>query len=375
MKLDIFTKLKAKAAAHKLASCLVGAALAAAIAGGGWLGWQEYQKRQTAAYAVEKIKQALQPADPNKLAHMVDFNVLGKELSQAIMEAFPFYMAGSNQERDISHKLQTGFLQRLLEKESTGSQFPEDASERAKLEKPLRLLPDDFVSQLVGNLQTRASDGTTALAVSSFTHPQLGQTYNLNMEMRKTPGGWQITHLLNARELAGQFREAMLKRFIALREVVEKKNDDTEKQMNELMPIQSCTANVGRLSSGDTVLLVIHAIARNKGDTQVNNFNLSTFITNRAGAIIAHRYLNAAKPVPPGEDFNQRWTMELEGSDPLAKTLLANAPLACRARWQTLSLAKPKVYHIEEVPNPDFPCQIAGHNHPDGFCQLPVFKY
>lgn len=374
MKPAFLNNLGAKAAKHKVVTGIVAVIAIIAIAAGGWFGWQEYERRQTAAFAAENIKKALQSPDPHALAHLVNFNALSRELSRAIIKSFPFFMSGPDQEHNVNQILQTALLEKFTEKEQKASMFPEDANERAQLEKPLTILPADFAAQLARNLQTRQTGSDTALAITSITHPQLKQTFNLNMDMRKTSDGWQIRRLLNANELAGQLRQAILARFTALREVVQKKNADTAKQMNEMLPIESCTADVGALSGGRMVLMVIHARAKNRSNIQINNFNLDANITDSHGQSLARRFLNAAQPVPPGQDFDHRWTMELESSDPLAKTLLAHAPLKCRASWQTLSLGKPKVLHIEEVPNKDIPCTLPNHNHPAGFCELPVFK-
>lgn len=375
MKLKIFSGLMEKAKAHKLIALAVCVALLCGLACGGWFGWQEYERRQTAAFAIEKMKQALVPVgNANALAHMVNMGALGRELAQAVSESFPFYLAGADQQREIGHRLQNGLLKRLQEVEKSGSMFPDDASERAKLEKPFELLPPDFITQIASSLQVRQTDSHNALLTAKVAHPQLDQTFTLMMEMRKTPEGWVAQRLLNARELVAQLRAALITRHIALRNVVESKNAATAKQMNERMPIMSCSADAGALSDGKTVVLIIHAIARNRGDAAVNNFNLDATVTGRNGQPILHRYLNAAKPVAPGEDFNHRWSVEMDRSNPVAAELLRAGPLQCRASWQTLSLGKPLVLHIEEVPNPDIPCEVPGHNHPQGFCVMPLFK-
>lgn len=369
------SSLGAKIRAHKLISIIVLVCLIGGLCYGGWYGWQEYQRRQTSAFAVEKLKQALSAADTNTIAHMVDFNSVGRDMAQAGKKAFPFYMAGEDQERGISRVLQTALLKRFMEPEQKGSMFPEDQSEQAKLQKPLELMPPDFVAQLVSSLQSRETDAGSALVSAKVEQPQLGQTFTLVLAMQKTPQGWQIRRLVNADELASQLNKAMLARHAALRNVFEEKNSLTSKQMNQIIPVQSCTADAGVLSDGKTALLVINAIARNRGDVQVNNFNLDTTITGRSGNVLVHRFLNAAKPVAPGEDFNHRWSMELESSSPLVQALLHDGPLHCQAAWQTLGLNNGKVLHVVEVPNPDIDCDRPGHDHPMGFCMLPVFQH
>lgn len=366
--------LWAKISAHKLISVIVGVLLIAGLAAGGWYGWKQYQYRQTSQYALEALKKSLLPADPASLAHLVDFNAVGKDLAKAVREEFPFYLAGNDQEREINHTLQKALLKRFMEPDSNGPMFPEDASDQAKLQKQLVMFPPDFIGQLLATLSVRDTEPNGALVSAKIDHPQLDKSYTLVMSMEKTPHGWQIKRLVNARELAAQVKSAMLERHSALRKVFEDKNAATLKVMNAALPLQSCTANAGTLSDGKTTLLVIHALARNNCDVQVNNFNLDTTIRGRSGQVLLRRYLNTAKPVGPGEDFNHRWSMELESSSPLARSLLSDGPLQCSAVWQTLSLNNGKVLHIVETPNPDRPCSEPGHDHPDGFCKNAIFQ-
>lgn len=372
--MKLLSGLKEKMATHKLLAAIAGIVLLAALGAGGWHGWQQYQYRQSSAYALERLKQALAPPDPAALTHLVDFNSLGKDLSRAVSDSFPFFLAGQDQERAINHALQAGLLKKLMGPESKGPMFPEDASEQAKLQKPLELLPPDFISQLLATLAVRETEPGAALVSAKIEHPQLNKPFTLVLDMQKTARGWQIRRLVNAQELARQLRDAMLERHAALRKVFEDKNAATTRVMNNALPLQSCTANAGTLSDGKTTILIIHALARNKGDVQINNFNLDATITGRSGKPLLHRYLNAAKPVASGEDFNHRWSMELESASPLARELLANGPLHCQATWQTLSLNNGQVLHIVETPNPDRACALPGHTHPEGFCLSPIFQ-
>lgn len=373
MKLQFISDIKAKASAHKKISALICVVVIIGLAAGVYFGWQQYKYRQSSLYAMEKIKDALNPPDPAQLARLADFNALSTDMAKASQESFPFFLAGADQERNIKHRLQTALLKRFLDKEQKGSAFPEAEDEQSQLQKPLEILPHDFVSQIISSLNVRNTDPDTALLNAKIDNPLLKQDFNLVMSMHKTAAGWKITHLVNAKELAGQLRAAMLKRHAALRNVFLSKNEATTKRMDQLLPIQSCTADAGLMSDGKTMLMIVHVLARNVGNVQVNNFNVDTAIYSKSGKFITRRFLNTAKPVAPGEDFNHRWNFEMESSNPLARELLRNSPLQCRASWQTLGLNNAEVLHIVEVPNPDQACAIPGHNHPDGFCITPVF--
>lgn len=359
---------------HKLISAIVLIMVLAGIGYGCYYGWQQYQYRRTSAYALEKFRQALAPPDSAALANIIDFNSLGADLAKAVKEQFPFFKQGADQEREINRLLQTALLQRFMEPESKGSQFPEDQSEEAQLRKNLRLLPQDFIDQFLSNLSLTQTDEDNALLLSKINHPQLNQPFTLILSMKKGPQGWRIGHLVNSRELAVQLRKAMLERYAALRNFYVEKNAQTTKKMDQLIPVQSCTADAGMLSDGKTALLIVHALARNKGDVQVNNFNLDTTIKGRSGQTIIHRFLNAAKPVGPGEDFSHRWSFELDPADSHTRALLQDGPLQCSGVWHTLALNNGQVWQIVDVPNPDIACNKPGHDHPQGFCLLPVFQ-
>lgn len=369
MKLDLAAKIKK----HKMLAILVLCAVICALGAGGYFGWKQYQYWQSSQYAFTKIQAALNPPDAAKLAKMVNFRAIANDLSQAIQHAFPFYMTGPDQEQNISHALQTALLKRFMTKEEKKQQTLVKEDEEALLRKDLTILPDDFLSQLPANLHLTENGPSSALISAKIDHPLLNQPFTLVFNLANTAEGWKISHLVNAGEITSQLRKAMLERHARVVKMYKDKNAATAKVMNELLPLQSCTAHAGMLSDGRTMLMVIHVIARNRGNVQINNFNLDASFLGRSGQFITKRYLNASKPVAPGEDFNHRWSLELSGTDPVAQSLLRDQPLQCRAVWQTLTLNNGKVLHIVEEPYKEGMCEVDGHHHPTGFCLSPVF--
>lgn len=364
-----------KIRAHKLISIIVLIVVLAGIGYGSYYGWQQYQYRKTSDYALEKFRQALSPPDSAALANIVDFNALGGDLAKAVSEQFPFFRQGADQEREINRLLQTALLRRFMEPASKGPQFPEDTSEEAQLKRDLRLLPQDFIEQFLSTLSLTQTDEGNALLMAKINHPQFKLPFTLILAMQKTAQGWKIRHLVNSRELTAQLRKAMLERYAALHNFYVEKNAQTTKKMDQMIPVQSCTADAGLLSDGKTAVLIVHALARNKGDVQINNFNLDTTIRGRSGRPLIHRFLNAAKPVGPGEDFSHRWSFELDSANPETRALLQEGPLQCAAVWHTLGLNNGQVWQIVDEPNPDIACEQPGHDHPQGFCLLPVFQH
>lgn len=360
--------------AHKKLGVIVIVLLVAAIGAGGFFGIQEYQRRQSSAYALEQLQKALTPPDPNALAHLVDFYSLGRDMARGAREAFPFLHEGDDQERSISNGIQKALLKKFMEKEKSGSQFPEDESEAAQLQKPLEILPPNLVTQLITGARVRDSGPGSAVIDARVENKQLKRSFDLQLGMERTEDGWKVRHLLNASALARELRAAMLERHAGLRNVFLAKNAETTKKMNTAIPVQTCTADAGVLSDGRTFIMIVHAVAKNNSNLQINNFNLDTSIYGKGGQVLWRRFLNAAKPVPPGAVFDHRWSFELDATDPLARKLLHAGPLQCRPHWQTLSLSNGQVWHIAEVPNPDQPCDKPGHDHPAGFCMLPSFQ-
>lgn len=375
MKFELFSRLGEWTKSHKKTSVALALVLFAGLCAGAWRGWKEYQYRQTSQYAFQRIVQALTPPDPHELANLVDFNGIGADLADAAQKSFPFFMAGPDQERKLRHAVQTGLLKRFLDDgkgPSKNSKKPETEEER--LHAPFVLLPDDFTEQLRNQLNLQEKDDRTAFVSAQLENPLLKRNFTVVLRMDRTANGWKLAHVANAKEITDQLREGMLERHSKLRHIYEERNAGTAKKMNQLLPIQSCSAHAGLLSDRKTLLMVVQVIARNIGRHQVNNFNVDVTLTGRNGNKILQRYLNAAKPAAPGEDFNHRWTFELDASDPLAQSILKAGPLECKASWQTLGVDNGEVLHMAEVPNPDVQCAIAGHDHPQGFCALPFFQ-
>lgn len=341
------------------------------LCAGGYYGWTVWKYRQTPAYALEKLVRALNPPDRDALVRLVDFGSVSHDLAGAIAGVFPFVMAGKNQERDISDALQSAFLRNLSG--GTAARYEPEGDEGKDLQKPLVILPPDFMEQLAKNLTMRENGPDAVILTTKISNPQLGEPIPLIFNMRKGENGWVVRNFLNAREVAEQVRHVLLRRHARLREVYEEKNLNTRKKMDALLPILSCSADGGLLSGGKEYILVVHLLARNKGSLQANNFNVDVAISGKNGKVIERRYLNAAKPVAPGEDFDHRWSFELDSQGGLAQELMAGTPLKCEAAWQTLGLSNSQVWHIEETPNPDRACLLPGHSHPEGFCLLPIF--
>ena len=374
MKLAIFGNIAEKMRAHKLIAWILICVCAALAGAGCFYGYKTWQYRQTPEYAFEKIREALNPPDTTRLAKFVDFRRIGNEIAVATAKNFPFFMAGADQERAIAQIVQSAVLKNILAGADAKLAKPDaEESEEASLSRPLEILPKNFVAQLYESLNLTEAGKNGALIGARIDNPQFKKPFTLVFSLVRTPDGFRVERLVNANELVSQLRAAMLERFAALREVYEKKNAATAKQMEGILPIQSCTADAGLLGDGRTMIMVVHVLARNQSDTRVNNVSVDAEIFGQRGQLLLRRYLNAAEATPEGGVFKHRWNFEMEGSQDVARRLLSGGRLSCRARWQTLGLNNGKVLHIQEVPNQNIRCAKNGHNHPQGFCELPVF--
>lgn len=356
----------------KLFVAVIAVFLTIALGLTGYYGYGIYLYRQTSAYAVETLKEALNPPDPGRLASLIDFRSVSTDLAQAIARTFPFFKQGPEQEREIRDSLQKAFLNKLTGKDSTF--YTPQENEARDLQQPLVILPADFNEQMARNISVRENGPDKALLTTRIVNPQFSRTVPLIFNMIREKDGWVVKNLLNAQEITGQIRTDLLKRHARLREVYEEKNSLTAKKMDELLPILACSADGGLLSDGKTFILMVHVLARNRGELQANNFSVDVSIRDKSGKEIERRYLNTAQPVGPGEDFSHRWSFELDSQEKLAQELMAGIPLNCTAVWQTLGLSNSQVWHIEETPNPDRACLLAGHDHPEGFCIMPIFR-
>lgn len=315
MKLPLLSTLAALAREHVLA--LTVALLVAALAAGGFYGWRYYQYRQSSEYAFVRLQGALSPPKPEELALRVDFNTLSGHLATAVARNFAFFKQGPDQIRSLKDIIQTGLLKKFLSKEEPAKGHVEKEENPEKLlQQPLTLLPPDFLTQFIANLGMRPAENGTVLLSSSIRHPLLNQTFPLVLSMEKGPDGWIVRDLVNADELTRQFRDALQARLTARHDVLIRKNAATNKRMDGILPLQSCTASAGLLSDGKTLVLVAHVLARNTGDVSVNNLDLDATFSGPDGTKLLRRFLNAARPVAPGEDFDQRWSIELDGQSP-----------------------------------------------------------
>lgn len=372
MKLPLLPFLSSFFRTHVIA--LAVALLAAALAVGGWYGWRYYQYRQSLDFAYARFQDALQPPSPEKLALLVDFDTLSGELAQALAKAFPFFKKGPDQIRDLKNTIQTGLLKKLLSKEDPKPGGEAETDPKKLLQQPLSLFPADFLHQFLSGLGMQHAQGGTALISTSIRHPLLNRTFPVILRMENGPGGWMIRNLLNADELVGQFRQALVTRIAARRDLFMDKNKSIRRRMDATLPVQSCIAGAGLLSDGKTLLLVAHVLARNTSSVTVKNTDLEALFTGPDGKMLLQRFLNAAVPVAPGEDFDHRWTIELDGQSPLGQSVLAAKEISCAAKWKTMTLSSGEVLHIADIPPAMKECDKAGHNHPVGLCLSPIFN-
>ena len=295
MKLPLLSTLAALAREHVLA--LTVALLVAALAAGGFYGWRYYQYRQSSEYAFVRLQAALSPPKPEELALRVDFNTLSGHLAAAVARNFAFFKQGPDQIRSLKDIIQTGLLKKFLSKEEPAKGRVEKEENPEKLlQQPLTLLPPDFLTQFIANLGMRPAENGTVLLSSSIRHPLLNQTFPLVLSMEKGPDGWIVRDLVNADELTRQFRDALQARLTARHDVLIRKNAATNKRMDGILPLQSCTASAGLLSDGKTLVLVAHVLARNTGDVSVNNLDLDATFSGPDGTKLLRRFLNAARP-------------------------------------------------------------------------------
>lgn len=312
-------------------------------------GWRYYQFRQSSQYAYEILREALKTADTETIAELVDFNSLASSLAKDLAQNYPFLKAGPDQVRQLDDMVQIALLKQTRTKQEP---VKDVADLKTRLKTPLYALPPDFLAQMAATLSLQTASEGTALLTAKVRHPLFDKNFLLILRMDQTPPGWRVRTLVNSPELVRQFREAQLERMTAQRQMILDKNTATEKRIKELFPLQSCSASAGLLSDGDTLLLVVHVLARDIGTVSVNNMNLFAEFSSATGESLLSRHLNAVQPTHPGEDFDRNWTIELDGRSELGRRVLNGQPLQCKAAWKTLGLDNGEVLHISEAPAP-----------------------
>ena len=312
-------------------------------------GWRYYQYRQSSQYAFEILRDALKSGDAETIAELVDFNSLSRGLAKDLAQNYPFLKAGADQERQIADMIQTALLKQSRTKQEPVKDEPDV---KIRLKTALYALPPDFLAQLASSLSLQPPNDGTALLTAKARHPLLDKNFLLILRMDQTATGWRVRQLVNSPELVRQFREAQVERMTAQRQMILDRNAATEKRMKELFPLQPCSASAGLISDGNTLLVVVHVLARNIGTVSVNNMNLFTNLSSASGEPLLTRYLNAVQPTHPGEDFERNWTIELDGNSELGRRVLNGQPLQCKGTWKTLGLDNGEVLHISEAPAP-----------------------
>ena len=103
------------------------------------------------------------------------------------------------------------------------------------------------------------------------------------------------------------------------------------------------------ISDGRTILTVVHVLARNKSAQRVENVNLLVSLQTPDGKELLTRNLNTAQATTPGADFDHRWTIDMDKSDPEAQALLSAPAIVCKPRWYSMGLDNGRVLYDVEV--------------------------
>ena len=345
--------------------------LGVGMAGAVIAGMRYYKYRQSAQYAFVSLKEALSPADVGVLAKRVDFNAISRHLAEESIKSFPFFKQGPEQMHDLQTVFQVGLL-RIFK--TAPEEVPEEKDPKKKLLAPMFVLPADFLEQFSAGLTMHSAEKDAALLTTSVRHPLLEKNFPIILSMARTSRGWVVRDLLNARELVKGFHDAMIQRLHARRGMLTSQKESTVRRMDEILPIQSCSASAGLISDRRTLLLAVRVIARNRSNVTVQNMNVQASITDRKGRELLRRFLNAVQPTAPGEDFDWNWNIELDGHGELGRQVLAAGPLSCNVEWKTLTLGSSHVLHAQEVIDELAPCTEAGHDHPQGICRSAIFQ-
>ncbi len=317
---------------------------------GGVYGWRTWQHRQTPDYAVEKFRAALQPLNLDMLARMVDFNALTGTLARAIMEQEPPTDHPSLRLAVVQRELQAGLWKSLTEgADKSRSQKKEKDKGKHKDKVDLSSpLPADFAAQVADNMRFTPRMGMPLLQ-SSFRHPAEAEPVPLLLLLqRNAAGAWQVGELLNARELLRRLTDARQRQAATDMAAFQKKNEDIARSMRQL-DIQHCEASATLLSDRTTLLVMVSLLARNKNDQSVNSANARVELRDAAGKKILERYLNTAKLVRPGEDFDYHWTLELDAHSAEGTQVRAAKKLQCEATWNSMLLENGKLLYLRSV--------------------------
>ena len=350
---------------------IIAAVLFVAVAVGVFMGYRVWLHRQSAPYAFEQLEKALHEGNVDALAKSISFRHIFDQLGEATAETYPFFMHGEHQRKDLSYLFQTTMLQLLKTK---AEDPPKKGEPDEELFKPVKVLPHDFMAQIIQNLTMRVTDAGSAILTTSVHHEQLGRDFPIILNYVRHDGVWMVRDLLNAPDLLRAFNEQLIARFAEQGKKLHSKNQVTLKKMNEILPIESCSANAGLLADQRTLLIAVHVLARNTHNIAVNNMNLHALLTDSAGNLVLDRYLNAVQPTQPGEDFTRQWIIELDGNGSEGQRIRSADALVCVPEWRSLGLNTSQVLHTDDVIDPSAPCETHNRTHPAALCREIMFN-
>ncbi len=351
-----FTRVRNFLQAHTrlCAICALGVCLMALGAGGFFF----YRYRTGPDYAFKMLHKALADGDTAVPAKMIDFSALSDDIVRAVLTVQPSPAASEADKAEMRDEAQRLVLRSLAHARVSGGGgggHGESGGEHGgggkgspppprKMHDPVPALPEDAVAQLAAGLKPeKTREGVVLRGV--FTNNVLHTEFPVRLLMERRNGGWAVTRLLNAVELAELYKSARDALKAEDEAALAEKNEKIFEEMRPYFEAPACAVSVGVLSDKVEALMLIKATAKNSGAETLQNVNMLCSVTDAAGNTLFERQLNAVRRVFPGRMFENSWTVSLDAAAPATQALLNAGPLSCTVRPLVMTLGNGKLLY------------------------------
>lgn len=307
-----------------------------------------YRETQSPQYALKSIHKILQSNQPEQLADYIDFRGVSESMREAALPLFQIPTDNDQAQLEYDRLFQKNLLTLLR-----SAPDPEAIPKKHGIVQAMRpaLLPELLPLQLKDgfSLLPGSHKADVAIAVLALSNPNLHLQFDLLLQMKDTPKGWQITSVLNTRELVTACLKAIQRFDAQHRQEIELYNTRMRARMNSQLDVHECRTMARTLSDGKTVLLMLTLKLTNLGPRGIDTVTLRCTLSD--GKNCQHAIsLSILEHAAPGTQFKGTYTETFTTDSEFGRHLLSSKTIDCSPEIRNMSLDNGEIYFFLDVP-------------------------
>ncbi len=316
---------------------VIGIVLICILAGGGYFAYTKYTFSKSPENFVIELNTALATANMPELAKKINFRTLTEDIASEILNMnLPLSIAIQEKNQTIlAENMQKFFLDALTGKDSS-TQAPPVRQDPLR---PYELIPDDFLTQLAGNIVLHGQREDTAFLRAQLHYPRMKKDITIFFLLEKNPE-WQLVRITNLADILRTFTTAENQLSDQREQRFLKEKQANEERINAQFTLNSCTAFLFKPSGQQEPTLRVNLTGHNNGPFIIRNMTFKVAISGKTAKapIRIEKDLSNAARINPAVTMEDSYTIELKADDAIESAFMQATDVACTAKVHFMTL-------------------------------------